>query len=110
MKTEEFVDLLEQRQLVPASIVRQVREKISKGDRRITARSLLKYLVKKELLTHSQAKQLLQTTLTVSPSAESSILGIAELPETPAEESLRRKSEQVPLEEVIPTLTPVDPA
>ena len=70
MKTEEFVDLLEQRQLVPASIVRQVREKIRKGDRRITARSLLKYLVKKELLNHSQAKQLLQTTLTVSPSAE----------------------------------------
>ena len=97
MKTEEFVDLLEQRQLVPVSIVRQLREKISKGDRRITAQSLLKYLVKKELLTHSQAKQLLQSTLTVSPSAESSILGIAELSKTLAEE-------------VVPTLTPVDPA
>ncbi len=97
MNTEEFVDLLEQRQLVSASIVRQVREKIAKGDRRLTARSLLKYLVKKELLTRPQAKQLLQTTLTVSPSAESSILGMIPLPEPPAEE-------------VIPTLAPVDPA
>ncbi|MEE9602705.1 MAG: PQQ-binding-like beta-propeller repeat protein, partial [Thermoguttaceae bacterium] len=97
MKTEEFVDILEQRQLVPFSVVRQLREKISKGDHRITAQSLLKYLVKKELLTHSQAKQLLQSTLTVSPSAESSILGIAELSKTLAEE-------------VVPTLTPVDPA
>ncbi|MCH8839147.1 MAG: hypothetical protein IH831_00430, partial [Planctomycetes bacterium] len=109
MKTEEFVDILEQRQLVSASIVRQVREKISKGDRRITAQSLLKYLVKKELLTSAQAKQLLQTTLTVSPSAESSILGIAELPETPAEKSPRHKSEQASREEVIPTLVPDDP-
>ena len=97
MNTEDFVNILEQRQLVSDSIVRQMREKISKGDRRITARSLLKYLVKKELITRSQAKQLLQTTLTVSPSAESSILGMIPLPE-------------VPPEEMIPTLAPVDPA
>ncbi len=108
MTTEEFIDILEQRQLVSASIVRQLREKTGKGERRITARSLLKYLVKKELLTRSQAKQLLETTLTVSPSAESSILGIIPLPEVPAERSLKRPSNEPPREEEIPTLVPVD--
>ena len=108
MTTEEFIDILEQRQLVSASIVRQLREKTGTGERRITARSLLKYLVKKELLTRSQAKQLLETTLTVSPSAESSILGIIPLPEVPAERSLKRPSKKPPREEKIPTLVPVD--
>lgn len=110
MNTEEFVDILEQRQLVSASIVRQVREKLCKGDHRITARSLLKYLVKKELLTRSQAKQLLETTLTVSPSAESSILGIVPLPEIPAERAIHQKAEETRREEVIPTLAPIDSA
>lgn len=108
MTTAEFIDILEQRQLVSASIVRQLREKTGEGGRRITARSLLKYLVKKELLTRSQAKQLLETTLTVSPSAESSILGLIPLPEVPAEKSLKRPSKKPPQEEEIPTLVPVD--
>jgi len=110
MNIEEFVSILEQRQLVSASIVKQVREKISRGDRRITSRSLLKYLVKKDLLTRSQAKQLLQTTLTVSPSAESSILGMVALPDAPTDESFRSPPEKAPQEEVIPTLAPVDSA
>ena len=81
MKIDEFLEILEARQLVSDRVVRKVRDKIAKGDRKITAKSLLKYLVKKELITRSQAKQLLETTLTVTPAAESSILGMVALPE-----------------------------
>jgi outer membrane protein assembly factor BamB/TolA-binding protein len=109
MKTEEFIDILEQRQLVSASVVQSVREKIAKGDRRITPRSLLKFLVKKELITQSQAKQLLQSTLTVSPSAESSILGTVLPPDVPVDESLQLQLDETSQEELIPTLTPVEP-
>lgn len=83
MTTEDFLDILEDRQLVSDSIVRQLRDKVAKGDHRITAKSILKFLVKKELVTRDQAKQLLETTLTVSPGAESSILGLVPMPKAP---------------------------
>jgi len=101
MTIEDFLEILEQRDLVPMAIVKQVRTKVEKGDRRITPKSLLKYLVKKELITKPQAKQLLATTLTVTPHAESSILGMAATPQVPA--SSKR---QPPFEE-IPTIEPV---
>ncbi len=88
MKTEDFLDTLEHRNLVPRQIVDQIREKLAQGQHRLTAKSVLKYLVKKELVTRRQAKELLETTLTVSPSTESSILGFVPAPEMPAEKSL----------------------
>lgn len=104
MTIEDFLEILEDRDLVPQSVVKQVRDKVEKGDRRITPKSLLKYLVKKELVTKRQAKQLLETTLTVTPNAESSILGMVPLPKVPKEDkSLTKKSE-----EEIPTIAPVD--
>ena len=102
MTTEEFLEVLQDRDLVPAAIVTQVRDKVEKGDRRITPKSLLKYLVKKEYVTKRQAKQLLETTLTVTPNAESSILGMAAMPKVPPPEPTRQKSE-----EEIPTIAPV---
>jgi len=77
MTTEDFIDLLAERQLVPTPIVRQLRAKASQGDHRITPDSILKFLVKKNLVTRPQAKELLETTLVVSDKAESSILGVA---------------------------------
>jgi len=104
MTIEDFLEILEQRDLVPQSIVEQVRTKIEKGDRRITPKSLLKYLVKKELVTKRQAKELLQTTLTVSHNAESSILGMVPMPKLPEEKPSKTK----PPAEEIPTIMPVD--
>ncbi|MDC0935024.1 PQQ-binding-like beta-propeller repeat protein [Pirellulales bacterium] len=85
MNTEDFLDILQQRKLVPDNIVAQLRAKAKQSDKRITAKSVLKYLVKKELLTPRQAKELLATTLTVNEKAESSILGSIPLPEQPSE-------------------------
>ncbi|QDS99502.1 outer membrane protein assembly factor BamB family protein [Adhaeretor mobilis] len=85
MKTQDFLNILEDRQLVPKTIVDKLRAKLNQGDSRITSKSVLKYLVKKELITRRQAKDLLTTTLTVTDKAESSILGIVPLPEQPSE-------------------------
>ncbi|MEM9352767.1 MAG: PQQ-binding-like beta-propeller repeat protein, partial [Planctomycetota bacterium] len=85
MKPEAFLDVLEERGLVSASIVGKIREKVSKGDKRLTSKSILKYLVKKDLVTRRQAKDLLASVLSVTASAESSILGISVLPQMPEE-------------------------
>jgi len=74
--TDDFIDLLEQQKLVKEGVARQLRAKSSQGDSRITPQSILKYLVKKELVTRAQARVLLETTLVVSDKAESSILGL----------------------------------
>src|SRR5262245_37901516 len=91
MKTEEFIDILEDRGLVPPRVTRQLRAKVAEGVSRITADSILKYLVKKELITRRQAKELLRTTLVVTDKTESSILGLVPLPdvdhETPSKRS-----------------------
>ena len=114
MTIEDFLEILEQRELVPQKIIDQLRTKVQKGDRRITPKSLLKYLVKKELVTRRQAKELLQTTLTVSPNAESSILGMVPIPKLPQEEepSSQTPEAQIPdaqtPEEAIPTIAPVE--
>ncbi|MBA3482782.1 MAG: PQQ-binding-like beta-propeller repeat protein, partial [Pirellulales bacterium] len=79
MTTEDFIDLLEHKSLAPQSITRQLRAKASQGDQRITPKSILKYLVKKEIVSRAQAKELLETTLIVSDKAESSILGLVPL-------------------------------
>jgi len=124
MKTDAFLDILEDRGLVPAKVVGKLRDKIRNSDRKYTAKSVLKYLVKKDLLTQGQAKQLLETTLTVSTHVESSILGMVPLPKMPAEQNpvgdassiFSDESEtpdlvapEVAKEAEIPTLTPVEP-
>ena len=113
MTIEDFLEILEQRDLVPQAIVKQVRAKVEKGDRRITPKSLLKYLVQKELVTKRQAKELLETTLTVSHNAESSILGMVPIPKVPKEEKPKQekpkpKAPKASDEEDIPTIAPVD--
>jgi outer membrane protein assembly factor BamB len=79
ISTDDFIDLLEQQKLVKANVAQQLRAKAKQGDSRITPKSILKYLVKKELITREQAKELLETTLVVSEKAESSILGLTPL-------------------------------
>ena len=104
MTIEDFLETLQERDLVPESIVKQVRDKVAQGDRRITPKSLLKFLVKKEYVTKRQAKQLLETTLTVSPHAESSILGMGMTPRVPP----KIKPPVRQGDEDIPTLAPID--
>ncbi|BBO33466.1 PQQ-binding-like beta-propeller repeat protein [Lacipirellula parvula] len=94
ISTEDFITLLEQRALVAASVTRQLRAKSEQGDSRITPKSILKYLVKKELVTRDQAKELLETTLTVSDKAESSILGLSPLPDEIIAKSAERLTPQ----------------
>ncbi|NOY29145.1 MAG: PQQ-binding-like beta-propeller repeat protein [Planctomycetes bacterium] len=106
MKTEDFLDVLEQRELVPSTVVDSIREKVQRGQHRITSKSVLKFLVKRELITRRQAKQLLETTLTVTDHAESSILGMVPMPKISAEEKPRKKPAA---KEEIPTLAPVEP-
>lgn len=109
MTIEDFLEILQDRDLVPEQVVSQVRTKVEKGDRRITPKSLLKYLVKKEYVTKRQAKQLLETTLTVTPNAESSILGMVPMPKMPHEsEPESRGGSLNEHEEQIPTIAPVD--
>src|ERR687897_1410253 len=88
MTTDDFIDLLDQKRLVPTNLARQLRAKAA-SDQRITPKSILKYLVKKEIVSRAQAKELLETTLTVSAKAESSILGLAPLPDVPEPRSAK---------------------
>lgn len=81
MTTDDFISLLERNSLAPASVIRQLRAKAAQGDDRITPQAILKYLVKKEIVSRARAKELLETALTVSNKAESSILGLSPLPE-----------------------------
>lgn len=115
MKTEDFLDILEQRQLVSESILNQLRAKVEKGDHRVTPKSVLKYLVKKDLVTQAQARALLNSTLDVNPRTESSILGLSPLPEETAEPSRPKAKKpsaspppEEPEEEEIATLAPIE--
>lgn len=80
MTNDDFINFLESNSLAPANVVRQLRAKAAQGDDRITPKAILKYLVKKEIVSRSQAKQIIESTLTVSDQAESSILGLSPLP------------------------------
>lgn len=81
MTTDDFITLIERNSLAPASMIRQLRAKAEQGDDRITPQAILKYLVKKGIVSRDRAKELMTTVLTVSDKAESSILGLSPLPE-----------------------------
>jgi outer membrane protein assembly factor BamB/tetratricopeptide (TPR) repeat protein len=131
MTSNSFIDLLEQQKLVPESLAKQLRAKAAQGDDRITPKSILKYLVKKNIVTRDAAKQILETTLIVSDKAESSILGLRPLadevdepkpakrasasknqPEAPAKPASKpvvpAKPAPAPVETHEPLLAPID--
>jgi outer membrane protein assembly factor BamB len=105
MTTDDFINLLEQRQLAPAGIARQLRAKAAQGDQRINPKSILKYLVKKEIVTRAQAKELLETTLIVSDNAESSILGLTPLIDVPDSRSAKPSKSPTPVDSTPATPT-----
>jgi len=117
MKTEEFLDILELRQIVDASLVAKMREKALTSDRHISAKSVLKYLVKKELVSKRLAKELLDTVLTVSHISESSILGalpvlkpVADSPTAePTEEASGASNIHAQEDDTFPTVEPGQP-
>jgi len=109
MNTEEFLDILQQRKLASESELEGIRSKVQQGDHRITAKSVLKFLVKQEVISPSQAQQLLNTTLTVTGNAESSILGIGWDSAPTSAPSSAGESQIGSLSlDSIPTLQPVD--
>ncbi|MCC6493953.1 MAG: PQQ-like beta-propeller repeat protein [Pirellulales bacterium] len=77
MTSEDFIAYLERQRSISPGVARQLRAKAAQGDNRINPKSILKYLVKKEIVSREAAKEILQTRLTVSDQAESSILGDA---------------------------------
>jgi outer membrane protein assembly factor BamB/tetratricopeptide (TPR) repeat protein len=83
MQTEDFLNELERRQLVSDRILSQLREKAAQPGTHVNAKSILKFLVKKQLVSRPEAQQLLDTLLVVNPRAESSILGMAATPQVP---------------------------
>jgi hypothetical protein len=96
MTTEDFISLLERNSLAPSNVIRQLRAKAAQGDDRITPQAILKYLVKKEIVSRTRAKELIQTALTVSDKAESSILGLSPLPEAVEFQQTKRRAEPEP--------------
>ncbi len=105
MNTSDFLDILEQRRVVSATVVARLREKVAQDSNRLSSEAILKYLVQKELIDRQAAQELLETALTVSASAESSILGIVPLAQTPAESDAELG---LVTDEDIPTLSPID--
>jgi outer membrane protein assembly factor BamB len=106
MTTEDFIDLLLRQQLVSSGIARQLQDKAAKGDSRITPKSILKYLVKKEIVSRTAAKRLLETTIIVSDKAESSILGLAPLVDVDSKTTARATA---PSAEPAPASAPLKP-
>jgi outer membrane protein assembly factor BamB len=111
MTTDDFITLLERNALAPSGVIKQLRAKAAQGDDRITPKSILKYLVKKEIVSRARAKELLETTLVVSDKAESSILGLSPLPESmtdhkPAE---RKEPKTRPVEPLVASLHEIEP-
>lgn len=94
MTTDGFIDTLQQQQLIPGNLAKQLRAKAAQGDDRITPKSILKYLVKKNIVSREQAKELLETTLVVSDKAESSILGLKPLAEEIDEPTQAKKPQR----------------
>ncbi|RIK81654.1 MAG: hypothetical protein DCC67_07985, partial [Planctomycetota bacterium] len=74
MTSEGFIDDLERRRLISATVARQLRAK-AQGERRIDAAGILKYLVQKGIVSRESATDILKTALVVGDDAKASILG-----------------------------------
>jgi tetratricopeptide (TPR) repeat protein len=105
MNISAFLDILEQRRLVSASVVARLREKAAQ-DYKLTPEAVLKYLVKKDLIERHVAEDLVAKELTVTAAAQSSILGIAPPPTVVS--GSEAELELVTDEDDIPTLDPID--
>jgi outer membrane protein assembly factor BamB len=58
MTTEQFIDALEDRELVAGDLARQLRAKAGDGDGRVTPQAILKFLVKTDALTQWKADEI----------------------------------------------------
>jgi outer membrane protein assembly factor BamB/TolA-binding protein len=59
MTTSEFLKELENHQLVPADVMKKIRNKVDRTDKEITAKSIARYLIDKGYLSRYQARQIL---------------------------------------------------
>jgi outer membrane protein assembly factor BamB len=80
MQVNEFVTALEQRGVVAGDLGSRLRAKAA-GDPRVTPDAILKYLVKKNVITAQQAEVLELSLLSVPDAGESEILDLMPLPE-----------------------------
>ncbi len=109
MTTEQFIDALEDRELVTSDLARQLRAKAADGDGRVTPQAILKFLVKTNALTQWKADEiraeLLEATLAASsPPSES--LELAPLGEDDEEAGDRPSSSRARPIEPPPILEP----
>ena len=82
MTAEEFIDILEQRALLPASAIGSLRQFVAKSLKIVTPESLAGLLVEKGRLTSEQAEQLLKPA-SAAPAAADDEFSLAPLDDPP---------------------------
>ena len=67
MSVERLIDLIAERQMLPAKLVDKLRVKVAEADQPLTAEGLANFLVRKQHLTTAQAQELLDAGMTFEP-------------------------------------------
>ncbi len=75
MHTDDFLNILAEQGLIAPETLSQLRQQAAQHQGRLTPAAILKFLVQQGLVSRDDAKQLLRTTLTLTPQAEAGILG-----------------------------------
>lgn len=105
MNVYDFIGYLDERRLISPSVAARLRERIFPGSTSLTPQDLLEYLVKKDLMSHEKAIDLVEGVLS-SSTEESSIFS-----HTVAEPLMSESASKIDGPEDdddIPTLTPID--
>ncbi len=90
MRIQEFIDALERRDVVGGDLARKLRAKVAQDNHRITPDAVLKYLVKKDVITGQQAEELELSLLSVLGGGESEILNLMPLPDAEEEDEVEK--------------------
>ena len=77
MSPEQFLDHLQQQQLLDPNDIARLREQVSRSSTPVSAKALAKLLVDKGRLTSFQADKILASKPAAAPSPQSEPLGLA---------------------------------
>jgi outer membrane protein assembly factor BamB/tetratricopeptide (TPR) repeat protein len=104
MNVYDLIGYLDEHRLISPSVAARLRERISPTSTSLTPQDLLEYLVKKNLISHEKAVELVESVLSAN-AEESSIFS-----NTVAEPRMSESASAIdePEGEEIPTLTPID--
>ena len=97
MSPEQFLSLLEDRQLLAANHIASLRRQIAESTKEVTAESVAKLLVKKEKLTKLQAKELLKTKSLEASDPSETLVSSGEVPPGPPGEAELRELDDLGL-------------